>query len=141
MVLETPQYLRLKQKSHMITIAINYVIDTLDEMYPIGDSISEWLDAREDFLAPYHKIQDEILSQLIPIIPDKDIELSKIPDYGDVYTVKEFKEMCESGGFTDSDGSASLLLDGKATDVGIRPSLVVFGVDLSRYSGVIWYNK
>lgn len=39
--------------------------------------------------------------------------IDELPDYGDLMTVKDFKEACDAGGFIDYDGSGHPVKDGK----------------------------
>lgn len=47
----------------------------------------------------------------------------KLPNYGDLMTVKDFLEACEVGAFIDYDGSGHPVKDGKmARNVDVYPS-------------------
>lgn len=68
---------------------------------------------------------------------------AEIPEYGDVMTVEEFKQACESSLFVDYDGSGWPARNGKmqrgAADDRIKPSrLVDIPTDATH---IVWFNK
>lgn len=63
----------------------------------------------------------------------------EIPDYGDVMTVKEFKEEVECGMFGDYDGSGKPAKDGKMSHQDIKPSKIE--EIPSDATHIVWFNK
>jgi len=61
-------------------------------------------------------------------------------DEDDVYTVKEFKEFCESGAFIDYDGEGAPVKDGYADlKVIVKPSkLDLIPEDATH---IVWFNR
>lgn len=64
----------------------------------------------------------------------------KIPKYGDVFTVEEFREACAGHSFIDDDGHGNPAKDGKMdSKIHIRPSRVS---DIpGDATHIVWYNK
>lgn len=64
----------------------------------------------------------------------------KLPDYGELLTVLEFRESCEHGYFIDYDGSGHPVKDGKmARKVTILPSkLDEIPKDATH---IMWFNR
>lgn len=64
----------------------------------------------------------------------------KLPDYGDLMTVKDFREACESGAFIDYDGSGHPVKDGK-----MMRTLDVIPSKLGRIpedaTHIMWFNR
>lgn len=65
-----------------------------------------------------------------------------IPDYGDLFTLKEFIDQCLYGCFTDDDGSG-YYSDGEIYFAGepANPSDLVAGHIRKDRSHVMWFNK
>jgi len=59
----------------------------------------------------------------------------------DVYTLKEFIEMCKSGGFVDSDGFGVYAFEDKKSDIKIYPSDIRGGKIRNDFTHIVWYNK
>lgn len=70
-------------------------------------------------------------------------ELTPIPDYGELMTLKEFTSCCESGGFIDYDGTGYFASEEGYNKRAIAyPSEVIKGVlTLSWVTHVMWFNK
>lgn len=69
------------------------------------------------------------------------IYVDEIEDDDDIYTVQEFREAVEGGGFIDYDGFGTPAKDGKKADHPdhwIRPSLMNIPPDATH---VVWYNR
>lgn len=64
----------------------------------------------------------------------------KLPDYGDLMTVKDFREACEGGAFIDYDGSGHPVKGKRmARNVDVQPSKVKeIPADATH---VMWFNK
>lgn len=68
-------------------------------------------------------------------------KIEPIPDYGDLMTIENFKELCESQMFTDYDGSG-YYSDGKImTRIPASPFEITNGKIDDRWSHVVWFNK
>lgn len=68
--------------------------------------------------------------------------LSDLPDYGDYFPMKEFKELCLSRCFIDDDGVGHFCVGNKMTDLICYPSYVLDdNFDDLRFDGVMWFNK
>lgn len=77
-------------------------------------------------------------------------EFEPIEENDDVYTIEEFKQMCKSGAFIDSDGMADYVLDGekvlkplgfKSSSPWVYPSDFLNGNIDTSFTHVVWYNK
>jgi hypothetical protein len=68
-------------------------------------------------------------------------ELSELPDYGDVMTIKDFIEAVNDGMFIDYDGSGNYVKDNKKTDIKIYPSDVEHNSIRTEFDTIIWFNK
>jgi len=90
----------------------------------------------------YLKPEQTILTQLSRIrrFIEPVTVWSEIPDadHGDVYSIEEFIEMCECGGFIDYDGFGYYCVDGKCSDVMIKPSDVKYGMVRKEFDSVCW---
>ena len=77
----------------------------------------------------------------------REVKFSSTDNYGcgpddedDVYTIKEFIENCESGGFIDYDGFGYPVKDSKAcTQIIIKPSRVAEIPEDATH--IIWFNR
>ena len=68
-------------------------------------------------------------------------ELSDIPGFADVMSLKDFIDCVKSGGFIDYDGSGNYVINGKETNITIHPSDVAYGAIRWEFDSVAWYNK
>jgi len=68
-------------------------------------------------------------------------EISDIPDYGDVMTLNEFKNICRNGGFIDYDGHGHYIDGDKMTDINIYPSDVKTKSLRHELNKIIWFNR
>lgn len=71
-----------------------------------------------------------LVSHQVPIRYRNDI-----PDYGDVFTLKEWKEITESGGINSDDGHGYWCKDGKESND------EVFSTEAQDATHVAWFNK
>ena len=69
------------------------------------------------------------------------IKLVPQPDYGDLFTIEEFKKHCEGGSFIDYDGSAYYATDKLMTRIAVTPSEIRNGKVDKRWSHIMWFNK
>lgn len=68
--------------------------------------------------------------------------MEPIPKYGDVYSMEDFKENCDCGGFINYDGFAHPIVNSMMDeDVMIKPSQVKKGKYVKKYESVVWFNR
>jgi len=91
------------------------------------------------YMKPFYQAVIKAYSDMIPLIDD--YRLTPFDDIGDYITMKSFKATCEFGGFIDYDGSGYLCIGDKQTNIDIYPSAIMAGADVSKFDGVMWYNK
>lgn len=84
---------------------------------------------------------------------DTELKMQPIPDYGDLMTVEEFREDCESACFIDYDGHGNLATETEMTNIVIYPSDVTRQPDVLTelagakhdpfhgYTHVVWFNR
>lgn len=65
-----------------------------------------------------------------------DIKYKPIPKYGDLMTLKEFKESCINGFFTDYDGHGYYATDTQMSDI-----RVPFNGWDNDWTHVVWFNN
>jgi hypothetical protein len=69
-------------------------------------------------------------------------EWNELSEYGDVFSIEEFIEMCDEGGFIDYDGHGYYVKDGKESNVMVKPSDITSGyIRDNEFDSVIWFNK
>lgn len=68
-------------------------------------------------------------------------ELSELPDYGSVMSLKEFLENVECGGFINYDGFGRYVVDNQQTNIEIFPSDVENKLIRNEFETIIWYNR
>lgn len=69
------------------------------------------------------------------------VKFKELPNYGDLMTLKEFIENCESGGFIDYDGSGKYAFKDEMSDIAVYPSTVTDGNIDRDFTHVVWFNK
>lgn len=104
-------------------------------------SIMDKWQARCKHLEPDYEALAVARRAMIPLTPESEMDFEPLPDYGDRFTMDEFKDAVDCGGFIDSDGCGNFTYSGKMTSVPAYPSDVKAGMDLSRFDGVVWFNK
>lgn len=114
------------------------VVDKKEEDYTFEGDLPPFKEYLE-YLEPERTILSQ-LSRIKRFIEPVKV-WSEIPEYGDVYTIDEFIDMCECGGFIDYDGHGNYCKDGKCTDIIIKPSDVAQGMVRSEFDSVCWYNR
>ena len=97
-------------------------------------SFTEWKNAE----APFTNKLDELNREKRMIKP---YELSELPDFGSVMTLKEFIERCGDGGFIDYDGHGCYVKDEKKTNIVIYPSDIKHNSIREEFNKIIWFNK
>lgn len=68
----------------------------------------------------------------------------KIPKYGDVFKIDEWRECVEDGGFIDDDGCGNFAKDGLMTDSWGDDVCSLSSIDEAKEMGVthvVWFNK
>ena len=68
-------------------------------------------------------------------------DLKPIPKGSDVYLMDEFVESCLDGMFIDHDGFGYYAMEGKMSDLKVRPSDVTRGGYDPNWTYVVWYNR
>lgn len=68
--------------------------------------------------------------------------IENIPEYGDIYSMEEFKANCDCGGFINDDGFAHPIInDMMDGDIIIMPSQIKKGKYINKYESVVWFNR
>lgn len=109
-----------------------------DEIHKNDKEFPNWK-AYKEFMKPYTDIALSIICQMVPL--NNEYRLKPLDDIGDYLKIDEFKENCYCGGFIDYDGFGVLCIGDQQTNIEIYPSMIMHGVDLSKFDGVMWYNK
>lgn len=65
----------------------------------------------------------------------------KIPDYGDVFVLNDFLEMCKDGSIIDYDGIGYYGYSDKMSRVQAIPSEILKEGINDKFTHVIWFNK
>ena len=99
------------------------------------------IEERWNLLRPYTEKIQKAHCKMIETIPDEEMKFSNIDEEDDIYSIEEFINSVKSGSFRDNDGTGYLIKNGKQTDIYINPSDFETTIDVSRYEGVVWYNK
>ena len=93
----------------------------------------------KEYMKPYAAEVKKYRVMMIPVQPHT---LSPLDDIGDYMTLEQFKANCECGGFIDYDGFGYLCIGEQQTNIEIYPSdIMKANADLSKFDGVMWYNK
>ena len=69
------------------------------------------------------------------------IKLEKIPDYGDIMTLKEFIEQVKDGCLIDYDGTGYYATKNRITNLSVYPSDIYKGKINKRWSHIMWFNR
>lgn len=104
---------------------------------PVFDFKSEF-DEYQEYLNPENDIIGKLSDERRMI---QSYELSPLPTYGDVMSMKDFIESCESGCFIDYDGHGNYVKDGMMTNIGIFPSDIDNGNIRKEFDTMIWFNR
>jgi DNA-directed RNA polymerase subunit RPC12/RpoP len=72
---------------------------------------------------------------------EEEIKWEKIPKYGDLFTIEEFIENVECGGFTNDDGKGNYAMKDKMSNICVTPSEIIDGEIDKRFTHVVWFNK
>ena len=67
--------------------------------------------------------------------------MNPIPDYGDLMTVQDFIDACESGLFIDYDGHGYYATTDGMSSVMVRPSMIKAGGFVTGWTHVVWFNR
>lgn len=98
-------------------------------------TVHGWIKANDEL---YSKL-NQLKSQLRLIT--ENYTLSDIPEYGDLITFEDFKEMCESGGFIDYDGSGNYSTKTQMSNIDVYPSDIKSGRYRTDFTHVVWFNR
>jgi len=109
--------------------------DIEDECLKEGKSFSEYCERAHD-----------ILERLYFISKYKRVKQEPVIEYGkewngDMYTIEEFKEMCQKRALIDDDGYGNYATETSKSDVEILPSDVTENIIRTDFPYVIWFNK
>lgn len=103
------------------------------DLYPEA-SRAEFMEDSEEFDYCRGKLRLRVAEPLDTIDYHHDLT-----SYGDLMTVQEWLECCESGGFIDYDGHGAPVKDGKRSDMRVWPSLKhLLPKDATH---IEWYNR
>jgi len=94
-----------------------------------------------EYLEAIDKYQSKIEEYDLEIRLMRDYELSDHSTHGDLFTMEEFREDVQCGGFIDSDGSGNYATEDKQSDIGIYPSDFKGNRVRSDFTHVMWFNK
>lgn len=92
----------------------------------------------ENYMGPFYEKVSKFSRKLRLIMNPN---YSKLPDYGNVMSLKEFKECCKEGYFIDYDGSGNYVKDGMMSNITILPSDVTENNVRTDFDTIIWFNK
>jgi len=92
----------------------------------------------EDYLRPTAIPVDELGMEIRLIEPYK---LSKLSEYGDHMTLKEFEEDVDCGGFIDYDGFGRYAMETQESDIYVYPSDIRAGKGRKDFTHIMWFNK
>jgi len=151
------KYFFVSIKSIIFVLSINKIKKDMNELEKLEEEIDIWEKRYEEkenkwdwtsdaktfeeykhFLQPEISKLSELKRKLRMIMP---YELSELPDFGDVMTLKHFIGCCKAGGFIDYDGYGHYVKDGKETDILIFPSDVKHNSIRKDFDTIIWYNR
>lgn len=109
--------------------------DIEDECLKEGKSFSEYCERAHD-----------ILERLYFISKYKRVKQEPVIEYGkewngDMYTIEEFKDLCQKRAFIDDDGYGNYATETSKSDVQIYPSDVTENIIRTDFPYVIWFNK
>lgn len=74
----------------------------------------------------------------------KEIIMKSIPDYGYLYTIKEWEESCESGSFIDYDGWGDFATGTQVSNIEVSPSdygTTQYEEMKKDFTHILWYNR
>lgn len=69
------------------------------------------------------------------------IKTFPIPDYGDLFIMKDFIDSVKSGYITNEDGTGIYASSTGITDIPIRPSDILNDIASHSFTHVMWFNK
>lgn len=119
-------------------IARDKAEDEFEKAHKDDKEFPEWKVFNE-YMKPHNKAVVGAYAAMIPLIDD--YKLEPYDNIGDYFSMEEFKMNCECGGFIDYDGSGVLCIGDKQTNIAIFPSAIMAGAAVSKFDGVMWYNK
>jgi len=90
---------------------------------------------------PYSSICRECHIKEMMVVEDmNNVTYEEIPDYGDLMTLKDFKELCKCGGFIDYDGIGNYAFENKMSNFSTYPSKFLLNPD-NRFTHIVWFNR
>jgi len=117
--------------------------DILEEAIEAKNKLWDWNANKpypeyEEYLRPERKQLSALYRERRMIMP---YELSEIPDYGDVMSLKTFLSCVKDGGFIDYDGFGCYVKDGQETNIEIYPSDYHHNSIRYEFDTIVWYNR
>lgn len=67
--------------------------------------------------------------------------MGPIPEYGDLFTIEEFRRMCLNGDIIDDDGSGNYATDTQMSEELAVPSDICCDIINRKYTHVVWFNR
>jgi len=86
----------------------------------------------------FKQLPHQFIKQIKSLQP---IKFKEIPDYGEHFTISEFREDVSHGMYIDSDGVGYYATKDKMTDIPILPSHFASNRIDNRFEYVVWFNK
>jgi hypothetical protein len=115
--------------------------EILDNAVEAKEKLWDWTkpyDEYREYLKPERKQLNALYRERRMIMP---YELSEIPDYGDVMSLKTFLSCVKDGGFIDYDGFGHYIKDGQETNIEIYPSDYHHNSIRYEFDTIVWYNR
>jgi len=109
-------------------------IKKVDKSWDYSKGYGEYLEAIDEY-------QDKINEYDLEVRLMRDYELSNHSTFGDLFTMEEFRENVECGGFIDSDGSGRYATENEESDIYIYPSDLEGNRVRDDFTHVMWFNK
>jgi len=75
------------------------------------------------------------------MVNKEEIKMELIPDYGDIFTIKQFLERVDDTSFIDYDGHGNLATKTEMSDIVIYPSTIKKLKIDKKFTHVIWFNR
>ena len=119
----------------------------LDKISKARDKAMKSFDFQESSYEDFEALHEPFTDEACPLLHERQqltpTEWGDIPDYGDLFTMKEWTECVKTGGFIDYDGSGCYSDGKRMSNKSISPSDVRRGhiLDDKEFTHVIWFNR
>ena len=90
------------------------------------------------FIEPENEMLSNLYRQRRMIMP---YELTDLPNYGHIMTLKSFIKDVKAGNFIDYDGYGRYVKDNKETNIMILPSDIMHKSIRKDFYTIVWYNR